>query len=107
MTQSLEQFRQRVLQDSNLSEQFKTVSNPDEFANLAVQLGQQLGYSFTADEVKKAIAQQSSAGETQELNDAQLEAIAGGSQYGATDGCDNTSGPGCQAPTGAMGAVRC
>lgn len=77
MTQSLEQFREQVLQDSTLSEQFKTVSNSDEFAALAVQLGQQLGYSFTAEDVKAAIAQHSPSASF-ELSDAQLETVAGG-----------------------------
>lgn len=78
MTQSLDQFRQQILQDPALAEQFKAVQSPDEFAHLAVQLGQQLGYTFTVDEVKAAIAQQSTSSESIELSDAQLEAVAGG-----------------------------
>lgn len=75
MTQSLEQFREQVLQNPDLAEQLKAVSSPDEFADLAVQLGQQMGYNFTAEEVKAAVAQHSTS---TELNDAQLESIAGG-----------------------------
>lgn len=76
MTQFLDQFKQQVLQNPELSEQFKNASSPEEFANLAVQMGQQLGYSFTAEEVKAALAESSPA--SQEMTDAQMEAIAGG-----------------------------
>lgn len=86
MTQSLEKFKQQVLQDPTLADQFKTVTSPDAFANLAVQVGQQLGYSFTVEDVKAALAQQSSSG-SPELSDTQLEAVAGGNQYGATVSC--------------------
>lgn len=77
MSQSLEQFRQQVLQDPALAEQFKAVQSPEEFANLVVRLGQEWGYNFTVEEVMVAIAQQSS-NESIELSDAQLEAVAGG-----------------------------
>lgn len=90
MTKSLEKFRQQVLQDPILAEQFKAIQSPDEFANLAVQLGQQLGYSFTAEEVKAALTQDSSF---TQLSDAQLEAVAGGSNY--TDNCAITN-PTCE-----------
>uniref|UniRef100_B8HM24 Nif11 domain-containing protein n=1 Tax=Cyanothece sp. (strain PCC 7425 / ATCC 29141) TaxID=395961 RepID=B8HM24_CYAP4 len=102
MAKSLDQFRQQVLQDPALAEQFKAIQSPDEFANLAVQLGQQLGYNFTADEVIMAIAQQSSS-ESIELSDAQLEAVAGGddTQWCSTQNtseiaCCPTASPTCQ-----------
>lgn len=88
MTQALEQFKQQVLQDPTLSEQFKAASSPDEFVNLAVQLGQQLGYSFTAEDIQTALSEQSAAGQTQELDDSQLEAIAGGSDLDPTYAAD-------------------
>uniref|UniRef100_B8HQH1 Nif11 domain-containing protein n=1 Tax=Cyanothece sp. (strain PCC 7425 / ATCC 29141) TaxID=395961 RepID=B8HQH1_CYAP4 len=86
MAQSLEQFRLKVLQDPSLSEQLKSVSSLDEFATLAVKLGQQLGYNFTIEEVRTAIEQYGSTDNVQELNDEQLEGIAGGLEfYPATD----------------------
>uniref|UniRef100_B8HQG7 Nif11 domain-containing protein n=1 Tax=Cyanothece sp. (strain PCC 7425 / ATCC 29141) TaxID=395961 RepID=B8HQG7_CYAP4 len=85
MTQSLEQFKQQVLQDPTLAEQFKAASSPDEFVNLAVQLGQQLGYSFTAEDIQTALSEQSATGQPQELDDSQLEAIAGGGDDYAGD----------------------
>uniref|UniRef100_B8HQH0 Nif11 domain-containing protein n=1 Tax=Cyanothece sp. (strain PCC 7425 / ATCC 29141) TaxID=395961 RepID=B8HQH0_CYAP4 len=91
MSRSLEEFKQQVLQDSSLTEQFKDVSSPEEFVNLAVQLGQQLGYSFTADDVQASLAEQSSTSSV-ELNDAQLEAIAGGEH---TEGYQLSCGNGC------------
>uniref|UniRef100_B8HM25 Nif11 domain-containing protein n=1 Tax=Cyanothece sp. (strain PCC 7425 / ATCC 29141) TaxID=395961 RepID=B8HM25_CYAP4 len=93
MTQALEQFRQQVLQNPALAEQFKAAQSPDEFANLAVQLGQQMGYNFTAEEVKAAIAQQSSSSEPIELSDVQLERVAGGDTW--SDYCAHTETAGC------------
>ena len=101
MAQSLDQFRQQVLQDPALAEQFKAAQSPDEFANLAVQLGQQMGYNFTAEEVMAAIAQQFSS-KPIELSDAQLEAVAGGGDTNytcpstnatANETCCQTAGP--------------
>lgn len=91
MNQALEQFRQQVLQTPALADQFNTVSNSDEFASLAVQMGQQLGFSFTTEEVKAALAQQS-ASEAAELSDTQLEAVAGGKSNNPN--CDFTNGQG-------------
>uniref|UniRef100_B8HQG9 Nif11 domain-containing protein n=1 Tax=Cyanothece sp. (strain PCC 7425 / ATCC 29141) TaxID=395961 RepID=B8HQG9_CYAP4 len=96
MSRSLEEFKQQVLQDSSLTEQFKGVSSPDEFVNLAVQLGQQLGYSFTADDVQAALAEQSSSISSHELSDDRLATIAGGSatsdDYHVPTKCCDTSG---------------
>lgn len=91
MNQSLEQFKQQVLQDPTLSEQFKMASSPEEFVNLAVQLGQQLGYNFTAADVQASLAEQSSTSSV-ELSDAQLEVISGGEQ---TEGYQLSCGSGC------------
>ncbi|MCA1992632.1 MAG: Nif11-like leader peptide family natural product precursor [Coleofasciculus sp. S288] len=74
---NLEQFYQDVLQDQALQEQFRTATDPDSMAALAVQLGQEKGYSFTTEEVQAYIDDQG-----QELSDELLEAIAGGARAG-------------------------
>lgn len=86
MNEQLSQFKQQLLQDPQLLEQFKAVSSSDDFASLAVQLGNQMGYRFTVEEIQAALAEQQVA--FGELSDAQLDAVAGG---GDTDyGCQMT-----------------
>ena len=67
---SLNQFQNKVMQDSALQEQFKTVAatSPE---NL-----------FTTSEVEQALAAQNVATETGELSDEQLEVVAGGYNQG-------------------------
>ncbi|HAA33511.1 MAG TPA: Nif11-like leader peptide family natural product precursor [Cyanobacteria bacterium UBA8553] len=76
--ESVNQFYQEVMQEPALLQQFQAVRDRESLVNLAVEVAQQKGYSFTVDEVKQALTAQSSAGEAQELSDQQLEAVAGG-----------------------------
>lgn len=55
--ESLEQFYQRVLQDTALQEQLRSAPDRASIISRAVELGQQNGFSFTAQEVEEAIAQ--------------------------------------------------
>ncbi|NJK66416.1 MAG: Nif11-like leader peptide family natural product precursor [Microcoleus sp. CSU_2_2] len=75
---SVNQFYQEVMQEPALLEQFQSAPDRESLVNLAVEVGQQNGYSFTIDEVKQALAAQSAANEAGELSDQQLEAVAGG-----------------------------
>lgn len=52
---SLEQFYQQVLQDPKLQEQLRAAPDKQSIIKLAVNLGQQNGYSFTAQDVEAAI----------------------------------------------------
>jgi predicted ribosomally synthesized peptide with nif11-like leader len=76
--ESVNQFYQEVMQEPALLEQFQSAPDQESLANMAVEMGQQNGYSFTIDEVKQALAAQSAASEAGELSDEQLEAVAGG-----------------------------
>ena len=54
-TESLEQFYQRVLEDPTLQEPLRVASDRESFVRIAVQLGEDNGYSFTAEELDEAI----------------------------------------------------
>lgn len=75
---SVNQLYQEVMQEPALLQQFQSAPDRESLVNLAVEVGQQKGYSFTAEEVEQALAAQNAASETGELADEQLEAVAGG-----------------------------
>jgi len=77
---SVNQLYQEVMQEPALLEKFQSAPDQESLVNLAVEVGQQKGYSFTAEEVEQALVAQNaaSASETGELSDEQLEAVAGG-----------------------------
>lgn len=54
---SLEQFRQRIIETPALQEQLLGVPDQGSVVKLLVQLGKENGYSFTADEVTEAIGE--------------------------------------------------
>ncbi len=87
--ESANQFYQEVMQEPALLQQFQGAPNEERLADLAVKVGQQKGYSFTINEAKQALAAQNAVSETKELSDAQLEAVAGGTNKGSS----NNSGP--------------
>jgi predicted ribosomally synthesized peptide with nif11-like leader len=76
--ESVNQFYQEVMQEPALLQQFQAAPDRESLVNLAVEVGQQNGYSFTIDEVEQALAAQNAASEAEELTDEQLEAVAGG-----------------------------
>src|SRR5437773_65365 len=53
--ESLDQFRQLVLQDLALQEQLRETPNLDAFLALIVRLGAERGYDFGVEEVKEAL----------------------------------------------------
>lgn len=55
--ESLEQFYQRVLEDQALQEQFQACPDAESVIRVAVQLGEENGYDFTAEEVRQRIEQ--------------------------------------------------
>jgi predicted ribosomally synthesized peptide with nif11-like leader len=63
-------FFTHVEQNPTLKQQVKTAGSKEELFNIA----QEAGYSFSADDLK-AISQES---ESEELNEQELEAVAGG-----------------------------
>jgi predicted ribosomally synthesized peptide with nif11-like leader len=80
--ESVNQFYQQVIQEPALRQQFQAAPDRESLANLAVEVGQQKGYNFTAEEVKQALTAQSVISEAGELSDQQLETVAGGSGKG-------------------------
>jgi predicted ribosomally synthesized peptide with nif11-like leader len=74
---NLEQFYIMVQNSEELQQQLGAIQDSQIFNETAARLGQENGYSFTADEVDAFLnekKQQSNA----ELSDRELEAVAGG-----------------------------
>lgn len=53
--ENLETFQKTFLKSSLLQEKLKTAFDRESFIKLAVELGTQSGYSFTAEEVEAAL----------------------------------------------------
>ncbi|HEY0003429.1 MAG TPA: Nif11-like leader peptide family natural product precursor [Pyrinomonadaceae bacterium] len=53
--ESLDQFRLLVLEDVSLQKQLRETPDRDSFLRLMLQLGEERGYSFTAETVEQAL----------------------------------------------------
>lgn len=87
--ENVNQFYQIVSRNPELQLQFQFATDEENLVNMAVELGQQHGYSFTKEEVIQAIALSQPFIETTgmvELADEQLEAVAGGKASAAEVG---------------------
>ncbi|MEG3860876.1 Nif11-like leader peptide family natural product precursor [Microcoleus sp. herbarium12] len=83
---SLNQFKNEVMQDEALQEQFKTAVaiSPERLGELAIKLGTERGYSFTLEEIQATVeATSSNPSVEEELTDEELEIVSGGRMYGA------------------------
>lgn len=56
--ESLEQFYQRVLEDPALQERVREATDQESLVRLAVQLGQENRYDFTAEEVRQQLEEE-------------------------------------------------
>ena len=74
---NLEQFYSFVQTNQQLQEQLGAAKDRESFNELAVQLGQENGYTFSAQDVDAFINQKSQE-ENAELSNEELEAVAGG-----------------------------
>lgn len=74
---NLEQFYTFVQNNQQLQEQLGAAKDRESFNELAVQLGQENGYTFIAKDVDAFINQKSQE-ENAELSNEELEAVAGG-----------------------------
>lgn len=74
---NLEQFYTFVQNNQQLQEQLGATEDRESFNELAVQLGQENGYTFSVEDVDTFINQKSQE-ENAELSDQELEAVAGG-----------------------------
>jgi len=75
--ENIEQFFNFIQNNQQLQQQLGAVQNKESFNELAVRLGQENGYIFTAEEAKAFINQKSQKSEL-ELSDTELAAVAGG-----------------------------
>jgi predicted ribosomally synthesized peptide with nif11-like leader len=76
---NLEQFYTFVQNNQELQEQLGATEDRESFNELAVQLGQKNGYTFTVKDVDTFINQKTQE-ENAELSDQELEAVAGGKE---------------------------
>lgn len=53
---SMEQFYQELLKSPELQFQLKTASNPESLCQMAVKLGAEMGYNFTLEQARAAMA---------------------------------------------------
>ncbi len=53
---SIEQFYQELLKSPELQAKLKQTRDPESLCQLAVQLGNEMGYSFTIEQVRAAMA---------------------------------------------------
>ena len=74
---NLEQFYNLVQNSQELQQQLGAVENEESFNEMAVQLGQENGYTFTPEDVKDFINLKSQEANP-ELSAQELEAVAGG-----------------------------
>lgn len=56
--ESLEQFQRTFMQNTILQEQVKATVDKESFVSLLINLGEEAGYSFTAEEVEYFIQEQ-------------------------------------------------
>jgi len=87
--EAVNQFLQKVTEDEKLQEELAQVLElEDNDRAAAVELGAKYGYEFTADEIGQEIQNRQSEfqirKEAGELNDEELEAVAGGEAVIAT-----------------------
>ena len=80
--ESIQEFINVIEQDDDLKNELQqTLSKEatrEDWINTAVRLGQARGYEYTTEEVNQFITLQMEEAEDSELEDAQLEAVAGG-----------------------------
>jgi predicted ribosomally synthesized peptide with nif11-like leader len=76
-TKNLAKFIEQLQQDTSLQQRLAAVPDKEAQSRLAVELGAQLGYEFTTAEVEELRSQRTQE-EKGELDDNELEAVAGG-----------------------------
>ena len=53
---SLEQFYQQLLKSPELQAKLKAANSPESLCQMAVQLGEEMGYNFTVEQARAAMA---------------------------------------------------
>jgi len=105
---NLEQFYNFVQNSQELQEQLGAAESEESFNEMAVRLGQENGYTFTAEDVKAFITQKSQE-VNPELSEQELEAVAGGKiKYDPTTPCPaGTKVTFCTGISGCMFGTAC
>jgi len=75
-TEQMQQFLQAIRQDGSLQERMRTAPDQASIARLAVELGAEHGYHFTATEVEEWMGEHTAA--VGELSDRELDQVSGG-----------------------------
>ena len=103
---NLEQFYNLVQNSQELQEQLGAAENEESFNEMAVRLGQENGYTFTAEDVEAFLTQKKEEANP-ELSEQELEAVAGGkSKYDPSTPCPkDTDWSFCLAISGCIGSV--
>ncbi|WP_427158664.1 Nif11-like leader peptide family RiPP precursor [Aliinostoc sp. HNIBRCY26] len=78
--QNLYQFYTLIQNSQELQAQLGAAESPETFAETAVRLGEENGYSFTTEDVNAFVSQQASRANA-DLSEADLEAVAGGKAH--------------------------
>jgi len=104
---NLEQFYNLVQNSQELQEQLGAVENEESFNEMAVRLGQENGYTFTAEDVKAFINQKSQE-VNPELSEEELEAVAGGKSKSDPSGrCPLNTATICMMISGCLNTTVC
>jgi len=104
---NLEQFYNLVQNSQELQEQLGAVENEESFNEMAVRLGQENGYTFTAEDVKAFINQKSQE-VNPELSEEELEAVAGGKSKSDPSGrCPMNTATICMMISGCLNTTVC
>jgi predicted ribosomally synthesized peptide with nif11-like leader len=75
---NIEQFYNLVSSSQELQEQLGAVEDQEQFAEMAVNIGRDNGYSFTVQDVNNFISSNREMQESDQLGKEELEAVAGG-----------------------------
>jgi predicted ribosomally synthesized peptide with nif11-like leader len=81
---NVEGFYRFVEGNEQIQSQLKAAGSKDKFLEMAVQLGQENGYTFNAETVEEYLASLAQEAPDAELSEEQLEAVAGGRAKGFT-----------------------
>jgi predicted ribosomally synthesized peptide with nif11-like leader len=106
---NLEQFYNLVQNSQELQQQLGSVESEESFNEMAVRLGQENGYTFTAEDVKAFLTQKKEEADS-ELSAQELEAVAGGKSkiYDPKGQCPlDTKVTGCLLITGCLFGTKC
>ena len=77
MDSDINQFYKEVLQDPELLKQLQSTTSRENLVNIAVELGEEKGYSFNTKQLTEWIIAQQKVADT-ELTEDDLESLAGG-----------------------------